>query len=106
MCCRTTSGGSSHILVVVYRPGSQPTTTAFFHEFSALLATLTSISVPITCTITGYMNVYLERALDPEAVKFNTILSTYNFAATLKDFYTSKRKPAGPRDHARKRVAT
>ena len=46
MCCRMTSGGSSHILVVVYRPGSQPTTTAFFDEFSALLATLASMSVP------------------------------------------------------------
>src|SRR6218665_2269117 len=42
MCCRTTSGGSS--LMVVYRPGSQPTTMAFFDEFSALLATLASMS--------------------------------------------------------------
>src|SRR6218665_2297500 len=98
MCCRTTSGGSSHIVVVVYRPGSQSTTTAFFDEFSALLATLASMSVPIT--ITGDMNVHLEQALDPEAVKYSTILSTYNFRQHVK---TSKRQPAGPRDHARKR---
>jgi len=94
MCCRTTSGGSSHILVVVYRPGSQPTTTAFFDEFSALLATLASMSVPIT--ITGDMNVNLEQALDPEAVKYSTILSTYNFRQHVK---TSTHRSGSLLDH-------
>src|SRR6218665_762860 len=89
MCCRMTSGGSSHILVVVYRPGSQPTTTAFFDEFSALLATLASMSVPIT--ITGDMNIHLERALDPEAVKYSTILSTYNFRQHVKTYMYTHR---------------
>src|SRR6218665_375797 len=94
MCCRTTSGGSSHILVVVYRPGSQPTTTVFFDEFSALLATLASMSVPIT--ITGDMNVNLEQALDPEAVKYSTILSTYNFRQHVK---TSTHQSGSLLDH-------
>src|SRR6218665_1639258 len=95
MCCRTTSGGSSHILVVVYRSGSQPTTTAFFDEFSALLATLAiSMSVPIT--ITGDMNVNLEQALDPEAVKYSTILSTYNFRQHVK---TSTHRSGSLLDH-------
>src|SRR6218665_3214173 len=94
MCCRTTSGGSSHLLVIVYRPGSQPTTTAFFDEFSALLATLASMSVPIT--ITGDMNVNLEQALDPEAVKYSTILSTYNFRQHVK---TSTHRSGSLLDH-------
>src|SRR6218665_3098266 len=49
----------------------------FFDEFSSFLAALASMSVSVT--ITRDVNIRMERALDPEAVKYSMILSTYNF---------------------------
>src|SRR6218665_2216484 len=47
-------------------------------------------------TITGDMNVNLEQALDPEAVKYSTILSTYNFRQHVK---TSTHRSGSLLDH-------
>ena len=52
------------------------------------------MSVPIT--ITGDMNVNLEQALDPEAVKYSTILSTYNIRQHVK---TSTHRSGSLLDH-------
>src|SRR6218665_358056 len=50
--------------------------------------------VPIT--ITGDMSVNLEQALDPEAVKYSTILSTYKFRQHVK---TSTHRSGSLLDH-------
>src|SRR6218665_1472209 len=94
LCCRTTTGGSSHILVVLYRPGSQSVTPVFFDKFSSFLASLASMSVPVT--ITGDVKIRMERALDPDTVKYSTILSTYNFRQNVQ---TITHRGGGLLDH-------
>src|SRR6218665_2356841 len=95
LCCRTTTGGSSHILVVLYRPGSQVVTpVVFFNGFFSFLAARASMSDPVT--ITGDVNINKERALDPEAVKYSTILSTYNFRQHVQ---TATHRGGGLLDH-------
>ena len=56
MCCRVTSGGTSMILAVLYRPGSRPPTSEFFEELIKYLELLSTFDLPVT--VTGDFNIH------------------------------------------------
>ena len=57
-CARLTSNGSSHVLAVIYRPGSEAVSEGFF-EVTHLIEILSSQSCPVV--LTGDANVRLDR---------------------------------------------
>ena len=57
VCCRATLSGACTIVVTIYRPESQQTSTSFFDEFVKLLERLATYSA--TVIITGDVNIHL-----------------------------------------------
>ena len=64
LCGRITLDDVSSLLVVIYRPGSQPITPKFFDDLTTLLESLCLLSLPII--ITGDLNVHIERPDDAD----------------------------------------
>ena len=65
----------SSLLVVLYRPGSQPITWKFFNDLTTLLELLCLLSLPIT--ITGDLNVYIERPYDADPGRLLELLTAF-----------------------------
>ena len=57
--CQITSRQSSCVVLLVYRPGSDPTCSAFFDELSDVLLRLTVLDVSMI--VAGDINIHLER---------------------------------------------
>ena len=60
MCCRVTSGGTSMILAVLYRPGSRPPTSEFFEKLTKYLELLSTFDLPVT--VTDDINIHFQSA--------------------------------------------
>ena len=75
LCVRISSFGASCIVTVVYRPGSDDKTEAFYGEFARLLEYIASFASPFF--ITGDLNVRFDRPSEPPTVRVNDILSSY-----------------------------
>ena len=75
VAARITTGTSSCVAVVVYRPGSTPVTTAFYTELADLLDRLFTTADALV--LSGDVNIRLERASDPAATEFCDLISGY-----------------------------
>ena len=75
VAARITSGTSSCVAVVVYRPGSSAVTCAFFTELADLLDRLSTSAN--TLVLAGDINICLERVTDPNAVEFLDPIAAY-----------------------------
>jgi len=74
LCARISSCGASCIVAVVYQPGSDDKTEAFYGEFARLLEYMASFASPFF--ITGDLNVQFDRPSEPPTVRVNDILSS------------------------------
>lgn len=81
LCVRATSGNSSEILVVVYRPGSQAVQQHFFDDLSAVLERAATYSAPVH--VVGDFNIRLDRPDDPNAHQFRSLLSGCGFTIAI-----------------------
>jgi len=70
-----TSGTSSCVAAVVYRPGSSAVTAEFFTKLAELLDRLSVSSDALV--LAGDVNIRLERAMNPDAVEFRDLLAGY-----------------------------
>ena len=83
VAARVTSGTSSCLIVVIYRPGSSAVTSAFFTELTGILDRLSTFTDPLV--ITGDMNIHLERTSDPDTVTFIELLAGYGLVQQVKE---------------------
>ena len=75
VAARITTGTSSCVAVVVYRPGSTPVTTAFYTELADLLDRLSTTADALV--LAGDVNIRLERASDPATTEFCDLIAGY-----------------------------
>ncbi|XP_072033093.1 uncharacterized protein [Amphiura filiformis] len=90
LCCDLTFKGTSTPikLVVVYRPQyncktNKSTVNMFLNDFSDYLTTL--ISAPCKLLIVGDFNFHIDIPNDPDTIKFQDLLDTYNFTQFVKE---------------------
>ena len=81
LCIRVTSGSSSCVVGLVYRPGSEAVTSTLFGEWSDVLDRLSTFVDPIF--VVGDVNIHLERPTDPHTSEFNDILSAHGVACRV-----------------------
>ena len=77
LCTRVTSGSSSCIAAVIYRPGSADMSAAFIDEISSLLDRLATFVDPVF--LVGDANVRLDRPEESWPSQFNDILAAHGF---------------------------
>lgn len=75
ICSRITTHAVSCVLLLIYRPGSKPATSAFFDELTSVLERLSVMSAPIV--VTGDVNIRLDRPDDPLSRKFTDVLDMF-----------------------------
>ena len=76
LCCRIISKGASIVLTTIYRPGFENPSPVFFKDFTSCLEFLVTFLVPVT--ITGDINIHLERDADPDAIKLRNLLESFD----------------------------
>jgi len=77
LCSRVTSNGSSCVILLIYRPGSQPVSSLFFDELSSMLEALATSTDPLI--VTGDVNIRLDRPDDPNCKRFNELIGSFGF---------------------------
>ena len=77
-CIRLSSSGSSCLLLVLYRPGSQHVTSQFFDDLARVLEFLSNQSQQLE--LTGNVNIRLDRPTDSSTVRFNDLLESFALA--------------------------
>ena len=77
LCCRVTQAAANTILVAIYHPGSQPTSTTFFEEFFRLFELLATYAASVT--ITGEINIHFELTTDIDTGKLKEALTSFGF---------------------------
>jgi len=82
LIARVTVSGSSHIFVVVYRPGSAKVTAAFFDEFRLLLEFLSSFAMPYV--ITGDLNIRFDRPEDPVMLRATELMDMFGAVQSVR----------------------
>jgi hypothetical protein len=75
LCVHVISSGSSDILVVVYRPGSESVQQQFSDDLSAVLERAATFSAPVF--VVGNFNIRLDRQEDPIIQQFCSLLSGF-----------------------------
>ena len=88
-CIRVTSGNSSEILVVVYRPGSQAIQQRFFDDLIAVLERAATYSAPVH--VVDDFNVRLDRPDDPSTQQLLSLLNGWHLAAVLPSLLLVRR---------------
>jgi len=73
LCVRVTSGSSSCIAILIYRPGSAVITQVFFNELSDVLDRVATLREPIV--MSGDLNIRLDRADVSASRQFHDILA-------------------------------
>ena len=73
LCFRITVDGASSILVYIYRPGLIKQSSVFFNGPLEILATF---QLPVT--ITGDLNIHLQKREDVDAVRLGGVLNSFN----------------------------
>ena len=76
VCTKIYIKGSSRLLVVIYRPGSEHPSADFFSEFNSLLEAVLISGLPVT--ITGDINIHLNVDGDVHRAKLNDILAAFD----------------------------
>ena len=82
LCGRMTLDDVSSLLVVIYRPGSQPITPKFFDYHTKLLESLCLLSLPIP--ITGDLNVHIERPDDADSGRLLELLTAFRLVQQIE----------------------
>ena len=77
LCTRITSGSSTFIVLVIYRPGSVPVTSAFFDDLSGTFERVVGYNEPIY--IVGDLNVRLDRDNDSNARQLTDLFHAFGF---------------------------
>jgi hypothetical protein len=77
LCVRVTSGISSCIVAVVYRPGSAAISPAFFSDVSDVFDRLATYNEPVL--FVGDVNIRLDRPTDASCCEFTALLSARGF---------------------------
>ena len=71
-----TSGQSTVVVLLIYRPGSSAVTDVFFNELTSILETLFVFKCQIL--ISGDLNIHVEKTDDVAAVKLATLLASFD----------------------------
>jgi len=82
VAARVSSGPSSCVVVVVYRPGSSAVTSAFFAELADVLDYLSTFADPVV--LAGDVNIRLERTSDPDTIEFNDLVAGYGLTQLVR----------------------
>jgi hypothetical protein len=77
LCVRVTSGRTSEVLAVIYRPGSQSVQPQVFEDLSTVFERVAMYSS--TTYIVGDFNVRLDRQDDLHAQQFHSMVAGYGF---------------------------
>jgi hypothetical protein len=77
LCVKVTSGRSSEMLAVVYRPGSQSVRQQFFTDLSSILERVSTYSAPVH--LVGDFNIRLDRPENSAARQFRSLLKGFGF---------------------------
>ena len=77
LCTRITSGSSTSIVLVIYRPGSVSVTPVFFDDLSGTLERVVGYNEPIH--IVGDLNVRLDRDNDSNARQLTDLFVAFGF---------------------------
>ena len=81
LCVRVVSGSSACIVVVVYRPGSESVTAAFFVELSDVLGRVVTFVDPVY--LVGDFNIRLERTTESATGQFMELLAAHGLACCI-----------------------
>ena len=77
LCASVVAGRSTEIVVVIYRPGSQPIQQQFFDDLSVVFERVATYSAPVY--VVGDFNIRLDRPDDSSAVQFRSLLDSFGF---------------------------
>ena len=75
LCHRATTGSTSTILIVMYRPGSVSPSLAFFAKFTTRLKLMSSFSLLVT--ITADVNTHLQNQNEANTKKISVIINVF-----------------------------
>ena len=75
VAARVTSGTSTYVVVVIYRPGGPAPTANYYVELADVLDRVSTLADPLV--IVGDVNIRLERSSTPDAIQFNDLLAGY-----------------------------
>src|SRR5664279_1916000 len=81
MCVRVVSGSSACIVAVIYRPGTESVTAAFFCELSDVLYRLVTFVDPVF--LVGDVNIRLERTAEPTTGQFTELLAAHGLTCCV-----------------------
>jgi hypothetical protein len=79
---RITSGQSSCLVAVFYRPGSSAVTGTFFTELADVIKHLLTFIDPLV--LAGDVNIRLERESDPNTVAYGELMSAYGMVQLVQ----------------------
>jgi len=77
MRSRVVSGSSSSVVVLIYRPGSEAVTSAFFDDLSEMFDRVAGYCDPVY--IVGDLNVRLDRTDDASSQQLTELFEVYGF---------------------------
>jgi hypothetical protein len=80
LCVKVTSGRSSEILAVVYRPGSQSVQQQFFTDLSSILERISTYAAP--AHLVGDFNIRFDRPDNSAAQQFHSLLRGFGFGVS------------------------
>jgi hypothetical protein len=83
VAARITTGQSSCLVVVIYRPGSSKVTASFFVELAEVLDCLSTFVDPVI--LAGDINIRLDRASDANTVSFCDLIASYGLTQLVND---------------------
>ena len=83
LCVYASVGSSSLLLLGIYRPGSQPVTSAFFDELATVLEQVSLNGCPFV--ICGDLNVHVDDSNDGHAARFVDLLCSFDCVQHVHD---------------------
>ena len=87
--CRVSSKGASVIIATIYGPGSVRQSAAFFKEFNANIQLLATFIMSMT--LTGDVNVHLNRETDLDRMKFLDIIEAFDMRVSVPTYSSTGR---------------
>jgi len=81
LCVRVSTGSSSYVVAVIYRPGSTAVSAAFYTELADVLDRLATLVDPIY--VVGDLNVRLDRPGESSAVQLVDLLADHGVSCRV-----------------------
>ena len=79
------SGTSSLVIAVIYRPGSEAVTLAFYAELADVLDRLATFALADPVQLVDDVNVHLERPADHTTREFTDVLAAHGLVSCVSD---------------------